>query len=46
MPKKIYLSDKQRELYESARKLSKKINQQIVRLEREFGKDKWRSKAA
>lgn len=43
MPKKtkITLSSEQEELYKELKKLSKRANQRIVRLERSFGKDKW-----
>ena len=39
MPKKIYLYNA--ELFAEIKKLGKRANQRIVRLEREFGKDKW-----
>ena len=39
MPKKILVYN--RELFEEVKKLSKQANQRIVRIEREFGKDKW-----
>lgn len=35
------ISQEQKELYEELKKLAKRANQRIVRLEREFGKDKW-----
>lgn len=42
MPKnKITLSEEQQKLYNELKKLSKRANQRIVRLERTFGKDKW-----
>lgn len=42
MPKnKITLSEEQQQLYNELKKLSKRANQRIVRLERSFGKDKW-----
>ena len=45
MPKqKIELNEKQQELYNELKKLSKRANQRLVRLEREFGKDTWASK--
>lgn len=45
MPKqKIVLNEKQQELYNELKKLSKRANQRLVRLEREFGKDTWASK--
>lgn len=42
--KKIELNEKQQELYNELKKLSKRANQRLVRLEREFGKDTWASK--
>lgn len=44
MAKKIELNEKQQELYAELKKLSKRANQRLVRLEREFGKDTWASK--
>ena len=44
MSKKIILNEKQEELYKELKKLSKRANQRLVRLEREFGKDTWASK--
>ena len=42
MPKsKIELSKEQASLFNELKKLSKRANQRIVRLEREFGKDTW-----
>lgn len=42
MPKKkINLNEKQQLLYNELKKLSKRANQRIVRLERTFGKDTW-----
>lgn len=42
MPKnKISLTTEQQQLYNELKKLSKRANQRIVRLERSFGKDKW-----
>lgn len=35
------ISQEQKELYEELKKLAKRANQRIVRLEREFGKEKW-----
>lgn len=35
------ISQEQQKLYEELKKLAKRANQRIVRLEREFGKDKW-----
>ena len=35
------ISQEQKDLYEELKKLAKRANQRIVRLEREFGKDKW-----
>lgn len=45
MPKKkINLNEKQQLLYNELKKLSKRANQRIVRLERTFGKDTWATK--
>lgn len=44
MPKKIELSSEQQQLFNELKKLSKRANQRIVRLEREFGKDTWATK--
>lgn len=45
MPKKkINLNEKQQLLYNELKKLSKRANQRIVRLERNFGKDTWATK--
>lgn len=44
MSKKIELNEKQQQLYNELKKLSKRANQRLVRLEREFGKDTWASK--
>lgn len=42
MPKsRIELNKEQQSLYNELKKLSKRANQRIVRLEREFGKDTW-----
>lgn len=41
MPK---LKKEQQELFNELKKLSKRANQRIVRLEREFGKDTWATK--
>lgn len=42
MPKnKISLTTEQQQLYNELKKLAKRANQRIVRLERYFGKDKW-----
>lgn len=43
MPK-IILTKEQQELYAELKKLSKRANQRIVRLERQFGKDSWGTK--
>lgn len=39
MPKRIYMYNA--ELFAEIKKLGKRANQRIVRLERQFGKDKW-----
>lgn len=45
MPKvKKELTQEEQELFNKLKKLSKKANQRIVRLEREFGKDTWATK--
>lgn len=44
MPKKIELNEEQLALYNELKKLSKRANQRIVRLERTFGKDTWATK--
>lgn len=44
MPKKIELNSEQQQLFNELKKLSKRANQRIVRLEREFGKDTWAAK--
>jgi uncharacterized phage infection (PIP) family protein YhgE len=45
MPKtKIELNAEQQKLFNELKKLSKRANQRIVRLEREFGKDTWATK--
>lgn len=45
MPKsKKDLTREEQELYNELKKLSKRANQRIVRLEREFGKDTWATK--
>lgn len=44
MPKKIELNTEQQQLFNELKKLSKRANQRIVRLEREFGKDTWATK--
>lgn len=44
MPSKKILSREEQELYNELKKLSKRANQRIVRLEREFGKDTWATK--
>lgn len=41
MAKKIELTQEEQKLYNELKKLSKRANQRIVRLEREFGKDAW-----
>ena len=41
MANKKELTAEQQKLYEELKKLAKRANQRIVRLEREFGKDKW-----
>lgn len=41
MPKKIEMSSEEQQLFNELKKLSKRANQRIVRLEREFGKDTW-----
>lgn len=44
MPKRIELNLEQQKLFNELKKLSKRANQRIVRLEREFGKDTWATK--
>lgn len=44
MPQKIELNSEQQQLFNELKKLSKRANQRIVRLEREFGKDTWATK--
>lgn len=44
MPKKKDLTREEQELFSELKKLSKRANQRIVRLEREFGKDTWATK--
>ena len=44
MPKKIELNSEQQKLFNELKKLSKRANQRIVRLEKEFGKDTWATK--
>lgn len=44
MPKKIVLNSEQQQLFNELKKLSKRANQRIVRLEREFGKNTWATK--
>lgn len=44
MPKKKDLTREEQELFNELKKLSKRANQRIVRLEREFGKDTWATK--
>lgn len=44
MAKKIEMTEEQAELFRELTKLSKRANQRLVRLEREFGKDTWASK--
>lgn len=41
MANKKEITAEQQKLYEELKKLAKRANQRIVRLEREFGKDKW-----
>lgn len=41
---KIELNAEQQKLFNELKKLSKRANQRIVRLEREFGKDTWATK--
>lgn len=41
MPKTKVLTAEEQKLYNELKKLSKRANQRIVRLEREFGKDTW-----
>ena len=44
MPKKKELTKEQQELYTELKKLAKRANQRLVRLEREFGINTWASK--
>ena len=44
MPKKKELTREEQVLFSELKKLSKRANQRIVRLEREFGKDTWATK--
>lgn len=44
MPRKIELNQEQQELFNELKKLSKRANQRIVRLERNFDKDTWATK--
>ena len=44
MPKKKDLTREEQELFSELKKLSKRANQRIVRLEREFGKETWATK--
>ncbi len=44
MPNKKELNSEQQKLFNELKKLSKRANQRIVRLEREFGKDTWATK--
>lgn len=44
MPSKKELTREEQELYNELKKLSKRANQRIVRLERSFGKDTWGTK--
>ena len=44
MPSKIELTREEQELFNELKKLSKRANQRIVRLERSFGKDTWGTK--
>lgn len=44
MPKKKELTKEQQELYTELKKLTKRANQRLVRLEREFGTNTWASK--
>lgn len=41
MPKQIEMTKEQAKLFNELKKLSKRANQRIVRLERAFGKDTW-----
>ncbi len=41
MSKKIDMTSEEKELYNELKTLSKRANQRIVRLEREFGKESW-----
>lgn len=44
MPKKKELTREEQELFNELKKLSKRANQRVVRLERSFGKDTWATK--
>lgn len=44
MPSKKELTREEQELYNELKKLSKRANQRIVRIERSFGKDTWGTK--
>lgn len=44
MPSKKELTREEQELFNELKKLSKRANQRIVRLERSFGKDTWGTK--
>lgn len=44
MPSKKELTREEQELFNELKKLSKRANQRIVRLERRFGKDTWATK--
>lgn len=44
MPKKIELNSEQQKLFNELKRLSKRANQRILRLEREFGKETWATK--
>lgn len=44
MPKKRTFTKKQEELFNQLKKLAKKANQRLVRLEREFGTNTWAAK--
>ena len=44
MPKRKELTQEELQLFNELKKLSKRANQRIIRLEREFGKDTWATK--
>ena len=44
MAKKIEQTKEEQEVYQNLKKLSKRANQRLVRLERAFGKDRWGAK--